>query len=347
MSTIPSASSPNECPLLWKPDLTDGNPTGTRWLWHGYLAPGATTLLTGPWKAGKTTLLSALLARLGTGGTLAGLTVAPGRALVVSEESRELWGQRGQLFDFGRHVCWLCRPFTHKPNTEEWEGLIDRLVRLAKEHGITLVVIDPLIAFLPGRDENSAAAIMAALLPLRRLTEAGIAVLLLHHPRKGHAEEGQVSRGSGALSGHVDVLIEWNWCDGPGPRDRRRRLRAFSRFSETLPEQIIELDAAGTDYSSHGTTEALALAQSWPGLLVVLTETRHKMTRLEILEAWPPEHDRPSPHTLWRWLEQAVAGRRMKRAGSGTRTDPFVYWLPGQEEVWQRDPLGLLNQPER
>src|SRR5207253_2189130 len=119
----------------------DGKPADMRWLWHGYLAPGATTLLTGTWKAGKTTLLSALLARLGTGGTLAGLTVAPGRAVVVSEESRELWGQRGERFDFGRHVCWLCRPFTHKPNTDEWEGLIDRLARLRTAHGLTLAVI--------------------------------------------------------------------------------------------------------------------------------------------------------------------------------------------------------------
>src|SRR5260370_21013948 len=108
-----------------------------------------------------------------------------------------------------------------------------------------------------------------------------MAVLVLHQPRKGGGQDGKLSRGSGALSGHVDVLIEWGWCDGPVPKDRRRRLRAFSRFSETLPEQVIELDAAGTDYISHGTLVALALAQSWPGLLVVLTETRHRMTRQE------------------------------------------------------------------
>jgi hypothetical protein len=51
-----------------------------RWLWHGYLAAGNVTLLVGQWKAGKTTLLSVLLARLGAGGTLAGRAVRPGRA---------------------------------------------------------------------------------------------------------------------------------------------------------------------------------------------------------------------------------------------------------------------------
>src|SRR5436305_2676093 len=49
-----------------------------RWLWDGYLASANVTLLVGPWKAGKTTLLSVLLARLETGGTLAGRAVRAG-----------------------------------------------------------------------------------------------------------------------------------------------------------------------------------------------------------------------------------------------------------------------------
>src|SRR5258708_6780808 len=65
-----------------------------RWLWQGFLAAGNVTLLVGQWKAGKTTLLSVLLARLGTGGTLAGLTIRPGRAVVISEEADDLWAER-------------------------------------------------------------------------------------------------------------------------------------------------------------------------------------------------------------------------------------------------------------
>jgi hypothetical protein len=40
------------------------------WVWHGFVAPGNLTLLTGPWKAGKTTLLSALLSLRVAGGAL-------------------------------------------------------------------------------------------------------------------------------------------------------------------------------------------------------------------------------------------------------------------------------------
>src|SRR5262245_4077159 len=55
-------------------------------VWHGYLAHYSITLLTGQWKVGKTSLLAALPARMGEGGTLAGRTVTAGRAVVVTEE---------------------------------------------------------------------------------------------------------------------------------------------------------------------------------------------------------------------------------------------------------------------
>ena len=74
----------------------EANPE-VRWLCAGYLALGSVTLLTSRWKTGKTTLISVLLARLKTGGDLAGLPVAAGRAVVLSEESSEQWLLRPPL----------------------------------------------------------------------------------------------------------------------------------------------------------------------------------------------------------------------------------------------------------
>jgi hypothetical protein len=73
------------------------------------VAPGNVTLLTSQWKSGKTTLLSVLFHKLTTSGQLAGLPVAPGKALVVTKESSMHWQPRCQKLDFGRHVCWMCR----------------------------------------------------------------------------------------------------------------------------------------------------------------------------------------------------------------------------------------------
>jgi RecA-family ATPase len=60
------------------------------WLCDGYLCRHALTLLTGQPKIGKTSLLAALLARMGAGGELAGRRVEPGRAAVISEEGGKL-----------------------------------------------------------------------------------------------------------------------------------------------------------------------------------------------------------------------------------------------------------------
>ena len=136
---IPPADLPDE---LWPDDLLRAGQTPTAWLWHGYLKPGTVTLLTSRWKSGKTTLLSVLLSRLASGGELAGRAVTPGKAVVVSEESPEQWAIRGRQLDFGRQVCWLCRPFRGKPTSEQWLALLDRLVELHARHGLSLAVID-------------------------------------------------------------------------------------------------------------------------------------------------------------------------------------------------------------
>jgi hypothetical protein len=317
------------------------------WLWHGYLAGGSVTLLTSQWKSGKTTLVTVLLDRMKTGGTLAGLPVAPGRVVVVTEESAGQWSHRLRRFDFGDHVCWLCRPFRGKPTPQEWQGLVDYLVEMRRRHGIALVVIDPLAAFLPGRDENAAGAMLQTLLSLQRLTALGVAVLILHHPRKRESADGRAARGSGALPAYVDVLLEMHWYSPASPDDRRRRLRAWSRYDETPRQLVIELNAAGTDYLSHGDLAEEEFTRSWAALRAALEGAMNKQTREAILDCWP-EEDRPSPPTLWRWLERAVAQGLLCREGTGRKNDPYRYWLPGQEEKWRQDPIAslLLQQDE-
>jgi hypothetical protein len=88
------------------------------WLWYGYLAPGNVTALISPPKSGKTTLLSHLLARTAQGGLLAGLAVAPGKAIVVSEEDPSDWDARCRQLAIGPNVQFLCRPFQGARPTE-------------------------------------------------------------------------------------------------------------------------------------------------------------------------------------------------------------------------------------
>src|SRR5262249_52633492 len=98
------------------------------WLWQGYLARGKISLLTSQWKAGKTTLISILLARMAEGGSLAGLEVAPCRAAIITEEDEKDWDLRKVQLGIGEQVNFFCRPFRTKPTMDEWLGIIDALV---------------------------------------------------------------------------------------------------------------------------------------------------------------------------------------------------------------------------
>jgi hypothetical protein len=104
------------------------------------------TLLTSLWKAGKTTLVSVLLARLKTGGVFGDLPLAASRAVVVSKKSPEQWTLRTGHLDFGDHVGWICRPFRGKPRPEQWLALLYQLTTLHQHTPLQLVVIDTLAA---------------------------------------------------------------------------------------------------------------------------------------------------------------------------------------------------------
>jgi hypothetical protein len=319
----------------WRHDLASA-PLSVEWLWSGYLAAGHTTLLTSPWKAGKTTLTSLLLQRLLNGGELAGQAVRPGKAVVVSEESRLQWRRRVEHLDLGPHICWLCRPFRGRPTPEGWQALIDYVDDLRQRHGLALLVIDPWAAFLPGLVENDAGLMLSVLQPLQQLTTAGLAVLLLHHPRKKGGADGQWARGSGALSGFVDVVIEMRYFSAASADDRRRVMLAYSRFEETPRRRVIELNAAGTEYQSLGDLEEEAFGRAWEVLQAVLQGAQKKLTRPEIIATWPATEPAPIDMTLYRWLERAIGQGRVERDGRGRKCDPYRYWLPERVAEWQK-----------
>jgi hypothetical protein len=305
------------------------------WLWQGYLLPGAVTLLTSLWKSGKSTLLSVLLSRLKNGGVLAGLPVRAGRAVVVSEEAPELWWDRGLHLALDGHVQWFCKPFAGKPTAERWLDLLNQVGRMHDQRPVDLLAIDPLANLAPMRTENDAAEMLRAVAPLQRLTTRGVSVLLCHHPRKGPVVAGQAARGSGALSGYADVILEMHPVCRRNPKDRRRRLRAYSRYAATPPSWVIEWTADGTDYLGLGPSAEPDFAHGWPVLRALLENADGPMTRRDLCRAWPDSAAAPAKKTLWKWLNRVVLEGHVLQHGSGTRNEPYEYSLPGMIEKWQ------------
>jgi hypothetical protein len=337
--TPPSSSATLTLRPLRPGELADAGGPRLSWLWDGYLAPGKVTALISPPKTGKTTLLSHLLARLAQGGLLAGRAVVPARALVVSEEAAFDWDGRCRRLGLGQHVQLLCRPFPGaRPTDAQWFALVAGLEALHRQEALDLVVLDALAALLPGHAENYAPKMLDCLLPLQALASRGPAVWLLHHPAKGKRPDGQAGRGSGALTGFADIVMEMACVRRARSRDRRRRICAYSHYVETPRHLIVELNADGTDYLMRSDALGSPLVQPWPEIRHILESASDSLTQQTILERWPVEGDAPDRSTLSRWLKRATRQGVVCCRGSGYCGDPFVYWLPGREALlWPGD----------
>jgi hypothetical protein len=316
-------------------DLATASPGAVPWLWHGYLAQGKVTALVSQSKSGKTTLVSHVLARMAQGGLLVGLAVRPGRALVVSEEATSDWDPRCRHLAIGPHVQFVCRPFQgDRPTEAQWFALIAGLEALHRQQGLDLVIIDTLATLLPGHAEASAPKLLDCLLPLQALASQGPAVWLLHHPARGKRADGQAGRGSSALSGFADILMEMSCYRRARSRDRRRRIYAYSRYLDQTPRHLlIELNADATDYLLRTNPSGQSIVKMWLEVEMVLGDATDKLSQHEILQRWPSEEGPPERTTLSRWLKRAAQQGLICCSGSGYRGDGFRYWLPGREPL--------------
>lgn len=337
-SLASTAAPAPPCSIEWRGlgDLTVFNAPKADWLWQGFLARGAVTLLTSQWKTGKTTLLSVLLARMHSGGSLAGLAVSPASVAVVSEESPVHWQSRRERLDFGPRARLACRPFTGKPDAALWQSLIEALAQPWEGQPADVVVLDTLSAFLPRGGESHADLMLNLLRSLERLTAQGQAVLLLHHPRKGVSRQGQAARGTGSLTSYVDISIEMTTVS-KASADRRRRLAAYSRFEATPRELYLELDEAGCDYAVVNEPLADKVVADLDFLIDLVRMHERQLTRKQIWSLWP-EPGRPSEVTLWRWLDRLVADGRLVQFGTGSNRNPLRYQPPGPELPYVPDP---------
>lgn len=309
--------------------------TATDWLWHGLIARGNITLFTSQWKAGKTTLITGLLHAFAAGGTFLNRKVAPTRPLVVSEESRQTWADRLQRMPVGKHSQLLARPFPRRPSPEEWDRLIDHALEQQASGQLDLLVVDPLAKFLPGSTESDLNALLRMLDPLQRLTEVGVGVLILHHPRKSKSEEGASARGSGGLLASVDIIIELSRYGSLKSDECRRRLFAVSRYPETPKRMIYEWNPATALFTALDDPLAIRFEENWILVHAILKKRKRASTHQELLMDWPEGHDRPAPSNLYDWLNRAHEEKRLRREGTGRKADPYRYRLQNEDDEYR------------
>ncbi len=216
-----------------------GDAGEVEWLWGGYLARGEITLLSAKPKAGKTTLVAALLGATCRGEKeFLGRKLEPRfRTLIVTQEKPYHWKLRIErhgydpdliLFQPGRDG--RSHPGKAMP-MPAWEALWEHLARKVKELGVGAVLLDTTADFWPVKKEADPAEITAAMAPVEQVTEvAGGAVLAVHHDRKGGGEGVDAIRGSGQLAGYVAIPLGLKQS---GPEGLFRTLTSESRYDDT------------------------------------------------------------------------------------------------------------------
>ena len=303
--------------------LSDLKPTPGReaWFLHGYLAPGAVTLLTAIWKGGKTTWLSHMLAQFAQEGMFCGMRMRAAKVLIVSEEPSDIWIERRDRLAIGNHVHILIRPFVQRPVPGVWVNFIRHLATLIADNGYQIVIVDPLANVWPVRDENDATQTIDALNPIRLLTEKGAAVLLVLHPRKSGGDEATAARGSGAISAFADILLEMRRMTPTDSRDRRRVIVGHSRYRETSTEKVVELSDDGQSYAALGDRAEAGGKLRAEHIAAILPAEPPGLSVEEILDEWP-NGDKPSKRSLEIALTRGVEDRSWQTTGAGKKGDP-------------------------
>lgn len=312
------------------------------WIWPGYIARGAITLLTGFWKAGKTTLLGYLLRDFGRGTGLVD-TVLTTPTLIVSEEPGGLWAQRRDELGLPDSICFLRRDTFARPNMYGWHCFIRAVADETRECGASLVIFDTLPSAWPVLNENDAGETLEALTPLRDISQSGAGVLLVHHPRKSDGTEGTATRGSGALPGFVDILVELRRHSPEDSSDTRRTLKAMGRFESIPPEQVIELGPDG--YLLLGEAQQVRRKDIMDAIQDYLPVFGPGLTAEEIRGQWD-NPAKPGKTRLMQCLNQGAHEKRWERLGTGVRNDAFRYRAYQADRDSIQSPASLSDRIE-
>ena len=162
-----------------------------QWLWHPYIPYGKLTSIEGDPGVGKSWLTMALAAQVSRGVKLPGVkhAVEPASVLLLTAEDGAADTVRPRLDAAGADVGKV--HLITGPLSFDKAGAAT-LKREIEAAGPALVIIDPIVAYLPERtDMNSASAVRPVLARLAKVAEE---TGLRPPPRKGNPRQGDIPR---------------------------------------------------------------------------------------------------------------------------------------------------------
>ncbi len=208
--------------------LADIEPEPVRWLWHNKIARGKLNMLAGHPGRGKSTLTLYLASLVSTGGHWpdGSLCDAGSVVLITCEDdaadtlvprlmAMKADRSRIHLFNGSKDEEGKPKPF------DLVHGLRGLAEFVASIPNPSLIIIDPIGAYLDRVDSHSNADVRGALRPLQDLArEKGAAVLMVSHFNKGTLDNSAMSRISG--SGAFVAVCRSAWLVERDPEDEPR-----------------------------------------------------------------------------------------------------------------------------
>ncbi len=197
-------------------------------------------MIAGKPKSGKSTLVRQLASCVAKGTDFLGRSTIKGEVLYfASEEIGAHLSEHFQLLDIneGIHVV-LRRPGV---------GFVSRLAATLKQMPeVKLVIIDPLVNFLPNVDMDNYGQIAPALADLVEVAEKrGVVLLAIHHLKKRATEEaGDAILGSSAIIAAMCTSIFLT-----GEMGDTRKIRTSQRYGSRLDYTELEFDESSKAFS--------------------------------------------------------------------------------------------------
>lgn len=307
--------------FLTPKELRTETPAEPEWLWGGYLAFGCLAVIAGKPKVGKSTLATSLAVALASGAeAFVGRAIRPTPVVYVAEEGASTWlskvdAEPSDLRVLVRENAWP------KPS---WPDLVAAAVQEAEAAAAGLLVIDtlPFWAALAGDGEKDAGVMLRAFEPLVEAASTGLAVLVVHHHRKGGGDDGDALRGSSAIAGSPDVILELERLPGDDPPPRQRLLAAVGRWPQTPPALIVEHDAGTRGWrlvDQAPSKRSARAAGDRARLLEALAQAPDGLTRGELTEALDAD---------WRQFKSELDNlENVTRVGAGKKGEPHRWML--------------------
>jgi hypothetical protein len=283
------------------------------WYWRGFIIPKGFTLFSAYPKVGKTTMIFHMLRSLMNEEGFLDRETRRVPILYISEEADTLLAARADYMGFLDEwpIGWL----TKEPGLT-WERVITHMKRWVFLYPEGCIIfVDTLARFWNCESENDATQVDHALNPvLDVVRNSNAAFVGIHHNRKGGGGGGTAVRGSTALTGGVDIIMELTRI-GQYDHSNVRRLNCESRYSET--PSALQLRLNNGVYEAED-MEAIELEPT----IIAMLQTMEGITIADMagLNGTPET-------TLRRIIVGMIQRGIVLREGTGTSRSPHRYSL--------------------